>query len=92
MSPVSADVQVSLNLPVLRKGQHESEPVVYQLQYMLNYVSGTNELDIDGIFGPKTEAAVKLFQGNEGLSADGIVGRQTWTALLIRFLTFSPPD
>jgi hypothetical protein len=35
---------------------------------------------------PKTEAAVRDFQQNENLSVDGIVGTQTWTALLRRWL------
>ncbi|MEC4819402.1 MAG: peptidoglycan-binding protein [Scytonema sp. PMC 1069.18] len=36
---------------------------------------------IDGVFGPKTEAAVKLFQGKMFLLIDGIVGDKTWRAL-----------
>lgn len=36
----------------------------------------------DGDFGPKTLAAVKDFQSSAGLVADGIVGRNTWQALL----------
>ena len=35
----------------------------------------------DGKFGPKTEAAVKAFQRDNGLTADGICGRNTWAAL-----------
>lgn len=37
---------------------------------------------IDGIFGPKTAQAVRSFQGNVGITIDGIVGGQTWGALL----------
>ncbi len=32
----------------------------------------------DGIFGANTEAAVKAFQRNKGLTVDGIVGKQTY--------------
>jgi len=35
-----------------------------------------------GIFGPKTVTAVKNFQRAVGLSDDGMVGENTWTALL----------
>lgn len=37
---------------------------------------------LDGIFGPKSEAATESFQRSQGLSVDGIVGPNTWTALL----------
>jgi predicted chitinase len=36
----------------------------------------------DGKFGSITEDAVKLFQKNNGLVVDGIVGGDTWSALL----------
>ena len=36
---------------------------------------------VDGIYGPKTVAAVKYFQRKNGLTQDGIVGSQTAKAL-----------
>ena len=41
------------------------------------YYSGA----VDGIFGAKTTAAVKLFQKKNGLAVDGIVGAKTLAAL-----------
>jgi peptidoglycan hydrolase-like protein with peptidoglycan-binding domain len=38
--------------------------------------------DVDGKFGPKTEAAVKAKQKAAGVKVDGIVGLITWTYLL----------
>ena len=37
---------------------------------------------VDGIFGPRTEAAVQRFQEIFGLSPDGIVGPATWNAIV----------
>ena len=39
------------------------------------------ELDIDGDFGPATDAAVREFQEQNDLDIDGIVGPLTWAAL-----------
>ena len=39
------------------------------------------EIDVDGIYGPLTQATVRLFQQQEGLVVDGIVGPVTRTAL-----------
>ena len=36
---------------------------------------------LDGVFGPNTEAAVRDFQHNQGVTADGVVGRETVAAL-----------
>jgi peptidoglycan hydrolase-like protein with peptidoglycan-binding domain len=91
MGAPQANAEVNLSLPILRRGQHSGEPPVFRLQYMLNFVAGVNDLDVDGIFGPRTEAAVRDFQQNENLGVDGIVGRQTWTALLRHWLLFSEP-
>ncbi len=41
------------------------------------------ELDVDGVFGPGTEHAVKAYQKRNGLVADGIVGAATRSALAL---------
>jgi peptidoglycan hydrolase-like protein with peptidoglycan-binding domain len=88
-----ADVQVTLTLPVLQKGsQPASGPTVIEhLQLMLNQRGGFPVLVQDGNFGPATETSVKHYQGNQNLTVDGIVGQQTWTSLLSRWLLQSAP-
>ena len=40
-------------------------------------------LVVDGIFGDKTDGAVRGFQNQSGIDVDGIVGPQTWLALTL---------
>jgi peptidoglycan hydrolase-like protein with peptidoglycan-binding domain len=55
-------------------------PTVRWAQYLL--VRRTlSYTQIDGIFGPVTEAAVKQFQDDSNLAVDGVVGPATWAAL-----------
>ncbi|MGH4051715.1 MAG: peptidoglycan-binding protein [Clostridium sp.] len=42
---------------------------------------GYNLGQVDGVFGSKTETAVKLFQKDNALAVDGIVGDITWAAI-----------
>lgn len=81
---------VRLQLPTVREGDNPgSDPiVVMRLQHILND-RGHGPLVEDGEFGLNTEAAVKKFQGNEGIGTDGVVGPQTWTSLLTIWLLSS---
>jgi len=58
----------------LRKGTKGNE--VKELQKILGITS-------DGDFGKKTEAAVKKWQTENGLTADGIVGPLTWFSMSV---------
>ena len=56
-------------------------PLVSFLQLTLKDIGLYND-NIDGIFGDNTLKSVIQFQQNSNLSYDGIVGVNTWTALL----------
>lgn len=55
-------------------------PHVLDLQQRLRN-AGHDPGPVDGLFGPRTEAAVQSYQRSRGLAVDGVVGRQTWGAL-----------
>lgn len=73
-----AGIDPSGNLPTLRRGSKGA--IVEQLQRTLNYLLDEH-LIVDGVFGAKTEAAVKSLQTKLGLTVDGVVGPKTWAAL-----------
>lgn len=64
--------------PVVREG--DKGVYVLVLQDALNTL-GYNAGNIDGIFGQGTKNAVIRFQKDKNLTADGIVGCNTWRAL-----------
>jgi peptidoglycan hydrolase-like protein with peptidoglycan-binding domain len=61
-----------------------------QEEFQFRNLSGdpSKGLQVDGIFGPKTNAAVRGFQQALGITVDGIVGRLTWRALVSGMLSF----
>ena len=62
-------------------GQEYDHELVMKIQQKLNEnlkgVSGFKKLEVDGIFGPATGNAVKLFQYRKGLAIDGKCGPDT---------------
>ncbi len=65
-------------LDVLRRG--DRTPEVRQLQERLRR-EGYDPGRVDGVFGLRTERAVRQFQREKGLFPDGIAGRETLAAL-----------
>jgi len=66
--------------PMTRTGDRD-HPVT-TLQHLL--VAHEADLDVDGIFGPATEAAVRAFQEAEKLTVDGIAGPDTWGKVVVQ--------
>jgi peptidoglycan hydrolase-like protein with peptidoglycan-binding domain len=65
--------------PVVRSGARDHP--VRTLQHLLR--AHNQNVLVDGIFGARTEAAVRAFQASHGLAVDGVVGRQTWQAVIV---------
>jgi N-acetylmuramoyl-L-alanine amidase len=55
---------------------------VRDLQHRLTNLNHDPGPDQPGSFGAGTDTAVQAFQSSRGLRVDGIVGRQTWAALV----------
>lgn len=71
--------QVEVALEQVRMG--DKGKLVLSLQLLLNG-KGLNRIEPDGLFGLKTDKAVKLYQTSKGLVVDGVVGANTWSKLL----------
>ena len=65
--------KIEVQLPVIKKGS--SGTAVSMLQAMLC-------VNVDGKFGNATETALKTFQKNVKISADGICGANTWKKVI----------
>ena len=83
-APVRGNRQSYPGTP-LRQGSRG--PFVTVIQTELNRISRNYPAipripEVDGIFGPRTEAAVRKFQEIFDLDVDGVVGKATWYALV----------
>ena len=64
--------------PVIKKGSISTYVLIAQDDLnTLGFKTG----GLDGIFGARTEEAVRSYQRSRGLGADGIVGCNTWRSL-----------
>lgn len=86
---VEADTHGALDLDSLLSAQDSLEGLLTlgsrgEHVALLQAALEVNHIDtgtVDGIFGRKTDAAVREFQGRHGLVVDGLVGPNTWAQL-----------
>jgi len=78
---------MALSWPLEKEGQKSPGTLTVEpirtVQYLLRQHGSANVV-VDGIFGPKTAAGVRDFQSAHGLLVDGVVGNQTWPALIVQ--------
>ena len=76
------------NIILLKYGSKGEEVRILQLRLAeLGYLTG----EADGIYGDDTREAVRAFQRRNGLSVDGIAGKQTQTRLYSEDAVPAPP-
>jgi peptidoglycan hydrolase-like protein with peptidoglycan-binding domain len=82
-SPAHAELsrpsRLGLQWPILRRGVHGVE--VSALQHLLR--ARGYQVVVDGNFGAQTFNRVRNFQTARHLTVDGVVGTQTWEALIL---------
>jgi peptidoglycan hydrolase-like protein with peptidoglycan-binding domain len=71
---------MALTWPLEQEGTTGED--VKTVQYLVT--AHGHSTGVDGVFGSLTKTAVEAFQSSSGLSVDGIVGPQTWSALIIQ--------
>ena len=71
------------NIPYAQRGT--KGPLAAAIQAAL--CDAGQSLDIDGEFGPKTEAALREYQKKNGLETDGVAGPATYAKLLGGYTT-----
>lgn len=76
---------LTFGFPILRRGTVCNQVVLAQdALSLLGYSAGT----LDGIYGERTETAVRAFQNDRRLASDGIVANLEWESLLNMAINF----
>ncbi|GAA0612973.1 peptidoglycan-binding protein [Kribbella sandramycini] len=78
MAPTTASAYANAFFPTQSSGNRGAD--VLAIQYLLQHHA--QSVPADGVFGASTVTAAKAFQTAKGLGADGIVGPNTWAALV----------
>ena len=79
-APIANNTTSAPDVP-LRLGSANDDVRIAQLRLnriSANYPSLPKIVQVDGIFGTDTEAAVRRFQEIFGLTPDGVIGKTTW--------------
>lgn len=80
-APTLTPTPVAFYRNLMLKTPYMNGKDVLRMQERLVELGYTEVGTPDGVFGPKTDEAVRRFQENNGLEADGIVGPMTWNKL-----------
>ena len=73
-------IETIIEFPTLKRGD-KGEYVTLLQTKLLNLKYPLPKFGADGDFGKETESAVRQFQMDRGLTADGVVGSKTWKEL-----------
>ena len=78
------EVEKTVKIELKQLAEGDKGDIVKATQRLLVGYAGADgkPLTIDGEFGANTKKAVERFQKAKGLEVDGIVGEETWSALL----------
>ena len=73
---------VATSIPTIREGNSGSAVLSMQLLLIHKWAISCGDDGPDGDFGPNTDTALRRFQSQRGLAADGVCGPATWAALI----------
>jgi peptidoglycan hydrolase-like protein with peptidoglycan-binding domain len=73
--------RTAMSITWIQASAGRTGPLADTVQYLLN--ERGYGLTVDGQIGPATTAAIEAFQQANSLAVDGIVGNQTWPALIV---------